>query len=49
MTIILTSRLGDKLEAKSAVTNDDADDRVGLYILFETSDDMEKIFNCRTL
>ncbi len=39
MTLTLTLRLGDKLEAKSAVA-DDADDRVGLYILFSTSDDI---------
>jgi hypothetical protein len=40
MTLILTPRLGDKLEAKSAVADDDNDDRYGLYILFMTSDEM---------
>jgi hypothetical protein len=40
MTLTLTPRLGDKLEAKSAVANDDADDRDGLYILFMTSDEI---------
>ncbi len=29
-----------KLEAKSAVSDDDADDRDGLYILFMTSDEI---------
>jgi hypothetical protein len=40
MTLTLTLRLGDKLEAKSAVSDDDADDRDGLYIIFMTSDEI---------
>ncbi len=45
MTLTLTLRLGDKLEAKSSIANDDDDDdRVGLYILFLTSDEIADSF-----